>query len=258
MGNIQSSFIEQQVFPKVKNAKLSDIDAWLKNNSYVLEKNVFHYTPFDSDHKNVCFVYLHGNAEDALSVDIFKCLKCSKLIAYEYPGYGVRQKETISEQKCIDGVQEMATWLTENIPKEKSIVVCGRSLGTFFATRLAHLLQKRCKALILVSPMVSAIATKIPPPFHKMFYMADMINTEHFIDETFSNPGCKTLILHGTHDEIVPVSHAEHNAHSLRKKNTVVEVKTVQNAGHNDIFQLYTLNLINTFIVDCFDDYKKT
>ena len=76
MGNIQSSYIEQQVFPKIKNAKLADIEDWLKTNNYVLEKNLFHYTPFDANHKDVCFVYLHGNAEDALSVDIFKSFKC--------------------------------------------------------------------------------------------------------------------------------------------------------------------------------------
>ena len=254
MGNIQSSFIEQQVFPKVKNAKLADIEDWLKTNNYVLEKNLFHYTPFDANHKDVCFVYLHGNAEDALSVDIFKSLKCYKLLAYEYPGYGVRQTEKICEEKLISGVEDITTWLINNIPEEKRIVVCGRSLGTFFATRLAHALQKRCSALILVSPMVSAIATKVPPPWHKMFYMADMINTEHFIDETFSNPSCRTLIVHGTNDELVPVSHAEHNARALRNKETIVEVKTIQNAGHNDIFQPYTIKLISEFLHSCCND----
>ena len=163
---MQSSFVEQQVFPKIHNAKLADIYEWLKNGNYVLEQNLFHHTPFDAERSDVCFVYLHGNAEDACSVDTFKFLKCYKLVAYEYPGYGVCQSEIINEQKMIDGVQELTIWLNHNIPKEKTIVVCGRSLGTFFATQLAHALQKRCSGLILVSPMISAIATQVPPPFH--------------------------------------------------------------------------------------------
>ena len=249
MGNVQSSFVERQVFPTVKNVDPSMITKWLDERYFVLEKNVLHYTPYNPKFNTTCFVYLHGNAEDALSVEIFQQLKCYKLIAYEYPGYGVRQDETIDESKFIAGVEELSLWLKENVAEEKNIVVCGRSLGTFFATQLAHSLQKRCSKLVLASPMISAIATKISSPFYRLFYMADMINTERFIEEVFDNPTCKTLIIHGTDDDVVPVTHADVVGQRLREKGSLsVEIRRIQNAGHNDIFRPYTIEILRSFL----------
>jgi alpha-beta hydrolase superfamily lysophospholipase len=60
----------------------------------------------------------------------------------------------------VDAIPDMTKWLMENVPEDKKIVICGKSLGSFVAIRLAHELQDRCNGLILISPMLSAISAR--------------------------------------------------------------------------------------------------
>jgi len=224
---------------------------WLEDYNYVLDKNVLHRTPYDNKH-DVCFMFFHGNAEDACSVNVYSSMNCYKTAAFEYPGYGVRQDEVISQKKLEKSVGELVEWLDINVPAQKRIVVCGRSLGTFVAIRLAQALQKRCAGLVLISPMISAVATQVAPPLHKFFYYSDMINNEQFIQSDYDNRECKILIMHGSDDHIVPVTHAPYLADLFEtKKSQSVVVRVVEKAGHNDILSVYTLSAIEDFVSTC-------
>jgi pimeloyl-ACP methyl ester carboxylesterase len=167
------------------------------------------------------------------SADIFKQCETYQLVAFEYPGYGIRQGEPIDEKALVDAVPLMAEWLRDNVPEKKKIVICERSLGTFVALRLAHELEGMCKALILVSPMLSAISTRVSAPWYHLLWPIDMIHNKDFITNEYEN---KTMLIHGEKDEIVPCDHSMRLAESLKKRNVQVDVRMLPHADHNDIF----------------------
>ena len=240
MGNPTSKFVHSSVFPDLINAKsTSEIREWLEASQFALSPNTIHYTSYKTGDEtdNICLVYLHGNAEDVCSVERFKRCQAYKLVAFEYPGYGIRQGEIINEEKLVDAIPDMTKWLQENVPEDKKIVICGRSLGSFVAVRLAHELQDRCKALILISPMLSAISTRVAAPWYHLLWPLDLINNREFILQTYANVTADVLLIHGQKDSVVPCWHSQQLAELIQNKTSArVTVRTVPRADHNDIF----------------------
>jgi pimeloyl-ACP methyl ester carboxylesterase len=247
MGNPSSKLVHSSVFPELHNTRSTEeICEWLKTHKFVISapsghtvsQKTIHYTRDSekSTYSDICLVYLHGNAEDMCSVDIFKQCETYQLVAFEYPGYGIRQGESIDEMALIDAVPLMAEWLRDNVPEDKKIVICGRSLGTFVALRLAHELEGMCKALILVSPMLSAISTRVSAPWYHFLWPIDMIHNKDFVTNEYENKTSSVMLIHGKKDEIVPCDHSACLAELLKKKNIEVDVRMLPHADHNDIF----------------------
>jgi hypothetical protein len=87
------------VFPELLNSKsIHEIREWPEASQFALSPNTIHYTPYKTSDEtdNICLVYLHGNAEDVCSVERFKRCNAYKLVAFEYPGYGIRQGEALA------------------------------------------------------------------------------------------------------------------------------------------------------------------
>jgi hypothetical protein len=83
MGNPSSKLVHSSVFLELHNTRSTkEILEWLENHKFVLSapsghtisQSTIHYTGDSekSTYSDICLVYLHGNAEDMCSVDIFK------------------------------------------------------------------------------------------------------------------------------------------------------------------------------------------
>jgi len=118
----------------------------------------------------------HGNMEDfAATQATWRRLKANCLVGFEYPGYGWRTAEAPTQAGVLADVPKQVAYL-----KDKGrVVVVGRSLGTFAALHLAVALgPAKCAGLLLVSPMLTAIAMKVPAPFHRALAFADYLDNE--------------------------------------------------------------------------------
>jgi pimeloyl-ACP methyl ester carboxylesterase len=222
MGNSLS--LEKLVFPGHLNPRavhqleksgflVGDISAEITNWTYAVDATVAAF---------------HGNMEDFAQVACYwKQLSVHRLIGFEYPGYAWRAGETCSQKTVLQDVELQVKLLRQATGK---IFVCGRSLGTFAALQLALALgADKCDGLVLISPMLSAIATKIHPPMHRALHYFDLIDNETAAKAL--NPKIPVLILHGTDDTVVPVS----NARVL--KDLLPNAKYVEmiGVGHNDL-----------------------
>lgn len=180
----------------------------------------------DDDHPGPVVVFFHGNADmiDRLTdrASDYSRLGCSTLLV-EYPGYRLNEG-TPSEGLMVDeGVWAVALLLARHDVKPDAIVLHGMSLGTGVAAQVAA--RTAPAAVILDSPFTSvasfAAGYLVPPaivknPFHT--------------DRVLGSLTCPILIIHGTHDTIVPISHGR-SLVTLNPRATLVEI----DAGHLDL-----------------------
>jgi pimeloyl-ACP methyl ester carboxylesterase len=171
-------------------------------------------------------IFTHGNAE---LIDVwvrplssFRELGLSILIV-EYPGYG-RSAGTPSQGTIMETMIAAYDWLAARADiDETRIVAMGRSLGSAPAVALTDV--RPVAALILQSPFksVAAIATG-------RFYLPGFLVRDRFdnrkILESYNGP---VLVLHGTHDRVVPYSHGAALA-SLSARGQLIS----QDCAHND------------------------
>jgi abhydrolase domain-containing protein 17 len=178
------------------------------------------------ENKNAPYTLLfnHGNAEDlGLIVPFLSRFHQMgySIIMYDYRGYGTSDGKP-SEKNCYRDVFAVYRWLTEekNIPPHQ-IIAQGRSVGGGPASWLAA--HHPVGGLILESTFVSAyrVKTIIPvTPFDKF------PNLRHV-----KQASCPTLIMHGTHDEIIPFWHGE----KLYENAPEPKMKLwIEGARHND------------------------
>lgn len=189
-----------------------------------------------------CF---HGNMEHATEANRrWSFLRAATLYGFEYPGYGERRSEKPSEAAILADIPDIVDALSGS----ERVVVCGRSLGTFAALNLAVALGDKCVGVVLVSPMLTAIATKIPAPWYRALSFMDLLDNETTVKKLL--PNVPVLIVHGDKDVVVPVWNGE-ALMSLLGPNSRIEV--MENYSHNDIvvteeFKKTVLSSIDTWI----------
>lgn len=175
--------------------------------------------------KSYVLLFSHGNAEDiGQNTHFFE--RCRQngfgVFAYDYRGYGTSDG-TPSEQKTYRDIEAAYDYLvnTLNIEPNK-IIIHGRSIGSGPSTYLAS--RKPAAGLILESPFMSA------------FRVVDAVSFVPF--SPYNNLArikqvrCPVLIIHGTHDNVIPFRHGQrlYEAASSPKMNF-----WVQGAGHNNL-----------------------
>lgn len=150
--------------------------------------------------------FFHGNAGNIGhrldTLRLFHELGLSVLIV-DYRGYGRSEGEPSEVGLYRDG-EAMWQYLRHErgIPPER-IVLVGRSLGTAVAAHTAA--QHRPGALVLESPFISipelgqAIYPYLPVRWIAKYRFA---TAEHA-----ARCRCPVLVIHSTHDEIVPIGH---------------------------------------------------
>jgi len=179
-------------------------------------------------------LYSHGNAEDLLSMlGPAECLANGfgdvLLVSYEYSGYGLSHAEECTEKNILDDAHTAADHVRSIVPEDVPIVIYGRSLGSATAVAAACRLGARCNALVLQSPIVSIVSTKVPPAMRSALGFLDMFDTSPGL----SGLRVPLLIAHGVDDSVVPVNNAET---IFRDYAGPKELYILPGRHHNDIY----------------------
>lgn len=183
------------------------------------------------DESKGLILYFHGNAG---SLQSWKGVapELNRLgfdvLMIDYRGYG-KSTGSITEDGLYEDVK--ATWnfaLARNVP-ESSIIIYGRSIGTGPASELA-LHAPNARALILETPFTSmlAMAKSIYP-----FLLPELTLRFRFeTDQKLPRVNMPILLLHGTLDQVIPVSHSRQLQELLGTKSTLV---IIEGASHNNV-----------------------
>lgn len=233
--NVYIHFIsDRMMFPYDRTS----YDLNLPNLSFIVADNKYKIaTRFwkSKDEKNL-ILFFHGNYLDLGYLDDFAEKLNSNgysVFAMDYRGYGLSQGTATDKTTYKDSQLLYDTALKMGYSSDQLLIV-GRSIGTGVATELA--LKNNCKALILISPFVSAyrVMTNIPLlPFDKFNNLAKI--------SQISEP---LFIIHGTKDIVIKPWHSELiiKKHKGKKQRYLVD-----GAGHNDILDYEFENVIQQF-----------
>lgn len=148
-----------------------------------------------------------------------------------YPG----STGTPSEEGIALDARAAYDWLSER-HDGANIIIHGHSLGTGVATRLAA--EVDAAGLVLEAPFLSAttLAEELYPYLPVRFMMLDPFQSQERIDRV----GMPVLIVHGTADQIIPISHGERLIERATTPKTFVPIS---NGSHVDLTErgLYPL-----------------
>uniref|UniRef100_A0A7R9YE29 Serine aminopeptidase S33 domain-containing protein n=1 Tax=Pinguiococcus pyrenoidosus TaxID=172671 RepID=A0A7R9YE29_9STRA len=186
----------------------------------------------------ITVVVSHGNAEDLgmiskWAMDFARQLQVN-VLCYDYDGYG-HSEGTPTEIGCYNDIDAVLEYLTAPPPLGKgvdvqSIVFFGRSLGsgpTCYMAQKLSLAGTPPAGVVLQAPLLSALRVALDLRYT---FQCDMFPNVHRVRD-FRTP---TLIIHGTHDEIVPFWHGERLFFTLPPQYRARPL-WVHGAGHNNI-----------------------
>ncbi|XP_015967526.1 uncharacterized protein LOC107491236 [Arachis duranensis] len=150
-------------------------------------------------------LYSHGNAADIGHMyPIFTQLSLHlrlNLMGYDYSGYG-QSSGKASEQDTYADIEAAYRCLKEKFGvKEEDIILYGQSVGSGPTLELATRLP-RLRAVILHSPIMSGL--RVMYPVKKSFWFDIYKNIDKI-----PLVNCPILVIHGTEDEVVDVSHGK-------------------------------------------------
>lgn len=177
-----------------------------------------------SDAPSPLVVFFHGNAElidhQHFIIDLYHDLGVSVLLV-EFRGYGDSDGTPSQKHIVDDTLAVLKQVLERDDVDQQRLVLHGRSIGGGLATQVA--LQTQPNALIVESTFTSAARMArrygVPP-----FLVTSPLNTE----PAFKTLDLPILIMHGSRDEIVPVSHA-HRLHAAAKQSDLLIFDTDHN-----------------------------
>lgn len=177
-------------------------------------------------------IYFHGNAESAAqNVDV--ALELARrgvdCLVAEYRGYGGCPGSPSEEGLLRDARAALACLERETGVAAKDVVLVGRSLGTGVAAAMAA--EGRGRALVLISPYTSILdlaAALVSWPVARLAVVDTFLSLERLL--TCAQP---VVVLHGTHDEVIPFAHGQEIAAKLGAERC--RLVAVQRRGHNDL-----------------------
>jgi uncharacterized protein len=187
-------------------------------------------------------LFFHGNAEN-----IGGCLDLTdltretgdNLLLVDYHGYGESGGQPSETGLYLDGRAALAYLKTRRDVDPGRIVLWGRSIGSAVAVELAtaaDLEARPPKGVILESPFTS-VRDLLKAGGHWIFYAASRFGTYRF--DSVSRIGrlrAPLLVIHGTADDIVPLSLGREMFDRAAGKKEFV---AVEGGGHNDLWALH-------------------
>jgi len=214
----------------------------------------FHFQNFSKPNPPL-LLYSHGNAVDLPSV-LPMLMDWSHefqidTFGYEYPGYGMTAADIgASETGCINAHEAALAYVLNElrIPPHR-VILFGQSLGSGVAVDIAS----RCPeigGLLLFSPLLSVIRTQTCDCFAATCRCGDYFTSIYKI----SSVQCRTMIVHGRDDDVVPFAHGSELQEMLEKPHRPV---WVDGAGHNDLMLVarhQITSAIHDFLSKCQQD----
>jgi fermentation-respiration switch protein FrsA (DUF1100 family) len=185
--------------------------------------------------KSTLTMYFHGNAGNLYhrieeSQQLFAA-GCDVLLL-GYRGFG-RSEGSVNEAGIyLDGQCLYDYALTTLGYNPNNIILYGRSLGTTVAVHTAQ--NKNIKGLILITPLSTAEDFARSKNMGSFTSIAK--NKFNSVDK-LKNITCPILIIHGTHDEVIPYALGKKLYDAYEGKKSFV---AIQNGHHNDLEYINT------------------
>ena len=177
-------------------------------------------------------VHFHGNGEELADlVDFVTLLRRRGLgvLAVEYPGYGLSKPGEPTESAIYEDAEAALRDLRENkgVSRENT-VLSGQSLGSGVAVEMAR--RGYGARVVLYSPYTSIadVANVYLPFLPNRFLVKDAFDSK----SKASDIDVPVLIVHGTHDEVIPFALGSELAGCFRNARLV----RVEQGRHNDLF----------------------
>jgi fermentation-respiration switch protein FrsA (DUF1100 family) len=175
---------------------------------------------------SLVLLYSHGNAEDlgqlAPWLEQYRAAGFS-VLAFDYRGYGASTGGPPSAEGAVRDMEAVYRHAVGTLGiQPRSIVLFGRSVGSGPATELAARLP--VGGLVIESGFVSAfrVLTRVALlPFDKFPNL-----------RTVRGVRCPVLVIHGTEDEVIPVSHGRR---LFEAANEPKQALWIEGAHHNDV-----------------------
>jgi len=194
---------------------------------------------FDCAHSlrttSFCVIYFHANATDCgAMLPTYAALRARlgvAVLAVEYTGYGgsTGSPSVADTFADADAAYQEATERLGFAPDK--VVLYGQSVGSGPACHLAA--RRRCAGLILHSPIASGIRSLTGGGCCSPIYVFACLDPFHNLRE-LQKVDCPVFVIHGTHDEEIPLAHG-HMLHDAAKSKH--EPFWVQGAGHNNVLE---------------------
>lgn len=179
-------------------------------------------------------VYSHGNAEDVgislAYIDYLARTLRVDVLAFEYIGYSCADGEP-SESALYESADAAWEYITVEcgVPAE-SVVLFGRSLGSAPAVHIAAR-APTVAGLILQSPLSSGARVIVGIAASYALQLMDPFRNYAKIGRV----RCRTLIMHGTVDEVVPFWHGQTLYDALAKRGLAATPYWAEGCGHNNM-----------------------
>jgi len=192
----------------------------------------------------VTLLYSHANAEDlGLSLPFLDILSryCGcDVLAYEYLGYSISSGDPC-EAGCVECIDAALAYLIDEclVPPQR-VVAFGRSIGSGPTVDLAAR-RADLGGMILQSPIASAGLVVFPPTLCKALSGYDLFRNY----DKISRVKCRTLIIHGRDDKMVPFEHAMMLFPLVADKHPPL---WIDGAGHHDMPDDLCLNAVANFV----------
>ncbi len=177
-------------------------------------------------------LYFHGNAGSLASwsfaADEIRRKTGWTVWIMDYPGYGKSSGETRDEKILLSMGKHFIKTVQAQNPNGK-LVLYGRSIGSGVASALAS--EPNIKALILETPYltIQKLAKEIFPLLPASLTRINLDNEQ----VANYNPIPRTLIFHGTKDEVIPYQQGKQLSELIKGAKLI----TTQNGTHSNLSQ---------------------
>lgn len=197
-----------------------------------------------SETRPLTILYSHANAEDlGLSLpfaDVLSRFCGADVLAYEYLGYSISSGAP-SETGCVECADAALAYLLDDCGVEAHrIVVYGRSIGSGPTVDVASR-HKDLGGMVLQSPIASAGLVVLPEAMARAFSGFDLFRNY----DKIKHVACRTLMIHGRDDKMVPFEHAQMLFPELKHPHPPL---WIDGAGHHDMPDDLCLNAVANFV----------
>ena len=181
-------------------------------------------------------IYFHGNAGNIYHrlPDLQQLSEFGlNVLGVSYRGYG-KSPGSPSEKGLYTDGKGALKYAKENLGfQNDKIYIFGRSIGTTVAINTT--VDQNIKGLILVSPLTTGKEQAQSTALNSFSFLAgDSFDNRSKVESL----KCPVLVVHGTHDEIIPFAMGEEIYNKLESEKSFSKI---DGAGHNDLSSKYKM-----------------